>query len=558
MAGWKHPRILRGDLAGGLSATVVSLPLALAFGELSGAGPVAGFYSAVCVGLGAALFGGTAVQVAGPTGPTALVMVALFAQFVGEPAKAFTVVMLAGLFQILFGALKMGRYISLLPYPVMSGWASGIGCTIILMSLAPFSGLTLAMHPTTALGELPEYLTETRADTLLLGFGSLGLMLFCPKALARRFPPSLLSLILGTLAGALWLTDAPTLGPTGSGWPDWQMPVFDLADINTMLFSALFIALLGSIDSVLASMAADHATQTFHDTERELIGQGIGNLVAGFAGGIAGAGATLRTMTNVSAGGRTKWSAVICALMMLAVVLTFGRLFAYIPAAVLSGVLIKIAIDTIDWRYLKRVRTAPRSGVLLMFTVMALTIVFNLVVAAAVGFVLASLMFVKRMADLQLESVHAVDNPSGEPGLNAEDSAMLERLKGRAMLIRFSGPISFGAANRLHRRISGYQDYDCVMLDLTEVPDVDSSATLALENIIVNSRKRDHIVILIGLSTPVARTFARLGILDLIREIERYPTRTDALRYAIELLQPGPATGQGEQGRAPARAGATK
>jgi len=135
---------------------------------------------------------------------------------------------------------------------------------------------------------------------------------------------------------------------------------------------------------------------------------------------------------------------------------------------------------------------------------------------------------------------------------------MLQRLKGRAMLIRFSGPISFGAANRLHRRISGYQDYDCVMLDLTEVPDVDSSATLALENIIVNSRKRDHIVILIGLSTSVARTFARLGILDLIREIERYPTRTDALRYAIELLQPGPATGQGEQGRAPARAGATK
>ena len=215
-----------------------------------------------------------------------------------------------------------------------------------------------------------------------------------------------------------------------------------------MFVSALSIALLGSIDSVLASMAADHATNTFHDSERELIGQGIGNLLAGFAGGIAGAGATLRTMTNVSAGGKTRWSAVICGSAMLLLVLAFGSFFSAIPDAVVAGILIKIALDTIDWRYLKRVRTAPRSGVVLMFTVMVLTIVFNLIFAAAVGFVLASLMFVKRMADLQLESVHAVDNPSGEPGLAPEESAMIERLKDRAILIRFSGPISFGAATK--------------------------------------------------------------------------------------------------------------
>ena len=221
---------------------------------------------------------------------------------------------------------------------------------------------------------------------------------------------------------------------------------------------------------------------------------------------------------------------------MLLLVLAFGSFFSAIPEAVVAGILIKIALDTIDWRYLKRLRTAPRSGVVLMFTVMVLTIVFNLIFAAAVGFVLASLMFVKRMADLQLDSVHAVDNPSGEPGLAPGESAMIERLKDRAILIRFSGPISFGAANRLHRRISGYQNYDCVLLDLTDVPEVDSSATLALENIIINSRKRDHIVILVGLKTPVARTFARLGILDLIREIERYPSRAEALQYAIELL----------------------
>ena len=536
MQALKPPKFLPGDLAGGLSAMVLSLPLALAFGELSGAGPVAGFYSAACVGLGAALFGGTAVQIAGPTGPTALVMVALYSQFAGEPAKAFTVVMLSGLLQVLFGMMQMGRYITLLPYPVMSGWASGIGCTIILMSLAPLVGLPTQMHPTTALLQIPEYLGTLRGDTLLLGLGALAITLLSPTMLARRFPPSLLALAIGTLAGVFWLQDAPTLNSVGNGLPNWQIPAFTVADASTMFVSALSIALLGSIDSVLASMAADHATNTFHDSERELIGQGIGNLLAGFAGGIAGAGATLRTMTNVSAGGKTRWSAVICGSAMLLLVLAFGSFFSAIPDAVVAGILIKIALDTIDWRYLKRVRTAPRSGVVLMFTVMVLTIVFNLIFAAAVGFVLASLMFVKRMADLQLESVHAVDNPSGEPGLAPEESAMIERLKDRAILIRFSGPISFGAANRLHRRISGYQNYDCVLLDLTDVPEVDSSATLALENIIINSRKRDHIVILVGLKTPVARTFARLGILDLIREIERYPSRAEALQYAIELL----------------------
>jgi SulP family sulfate permease len=430
----------------------------------------------------------------------------------------------------------MGRFIMLLPYPVMSGWASGIGCTIILLQLAPLAGLPTVTHPMTALGELPVYAESFRGDALMLGLATVAVIAATPRSWSRRFPPALIVLLAGSLLAAVALPGVPTLGAIADGLPDWQLPRWDAADANNMLFSALSIALLGSIDSLLASLAADNAIHTLHDSDRELIGQGLGNVLAGFAGGIAGSGATVRTMANVDAGGRTWRSAVICALAMLAVVLLLGPLLAYIPGAILAGILIVIALDIIDWRYLRRIRTAPRPEVILMFTVMALTIVLNLIFAAAIGFVLASLMFVHRMANLELAGIHTVDNPAGEPGLAPGEAALLAELAGRTMLIRFAGPLSFGAANRMHRRMSGYQDYDCVILDLSDVPEIDSSAALALENIILNARRKDHAVVLAGLTTPVARTFARLGTLDLIREVIRCRTRREALEYAVSLF----------------------
>ena len=528
---------LAGDLIAGIRAAAVAMPLALAFGVLSGAGPIAGFYGAICVGLFAALFGGTPSQISGPTGPTALVMAAVFTRYGAEPVKAFTVVMMSGAFQILFGALRLGRYINLMPYPVTSGWASGIGTVIIIMQLAPLLGHPRLVYPTEAISALPSHVGAVEPQSLFLGLMALGVCYLTPERVNRVFPTMLLALILGTVLGTTVFTQAPTLGDIATGLPTLQWPVWSPADIYDMLFAALMIALLGSIDSLLASLAADTATNTLHNSDRELVGQGIGNLVAGLLGGIPGAGATLRTMTNIRAGGRTALSGAACALLLFAAVLVLGTTISYVPAAVLAGLLIRIAINTIDWRYLKRIRTAPRSGLVLMFTVLALTVIYNLIVAIAAGTVLASLLFVKRMADLQLASVRTIDNPAGEASLTEEEAEAMAALGGRALLIQLSGPISFGAASRLHRRISGYQEYDVVILDLTNVPAVDSSATLALENIILNARGKAHDVILVGLSTAVARTFARLGVLSLIKEIERHPTRLEALQYARSLVQ---------------------
>jgi len=526
----------RGDIRGGLQAAALSLPLALAFGLLSGAGPVAGFYGAICVGFLAAMFGGTQAQISGPTGPTALVLAAVITSFPGAPEKVFTVVMLAGFAQMVFGALGLGKYTYLLPYPVISGWASGIGTVIIIMQLAPLLGLPPMSHPTQALMHLSSDLHDVNSDALVLGVLSLAVALSVPTRFRHLLPPHLLALIVGTLAGTLVFTEAPRLGPIDSVLPTLQAFTMTQADMNTMLFAALSIALLGSIDSLLASMAADAKTHTYHNSDRELMGQGLGNLVAGLFGAVPGAGATVRTMTNIHWGGRTRLSGVVCSGTLLLTLLIFSLLLERIPVAVLSGILIKVALDIIDWRYLRRARTAPRTGLTLMFTVMALTVVFNLVLAVAVGVIAASLLFVKRMADVELEAVKTFDNTAGETSLDDAEARAMDRLTGQVFIIRFSGPMSFGAANRLHRRLAGYENYQVLILDLRDVSSADSSAVMALENIINNARDDNHTVILVGLNTTVARKFALLGVLDLIRDVERYQDLLEALDYAAKVL----------------------
>ncbi|MCJ7557650.1 MAG: SulP family inorganic anion transporter [Gammaproteobacteria bacterium] len=527
----------RGDIRGGLQAAALSLPLALAFGILSGAGPVAGFYGAICVGFLAAMVGGTQAQISGPTGPTALVLAAVIASFPGAPEKVFTVVMLAGFAQILFGALGLGKYAYLLPYPVISGWASGIGTVIIIMQLAPLLGLPPMSHPTQALMHLSRDFQHFNAHALALGLLTLGLTFSVPARFKHLLPPHLLALLLGTLAGSLFLTNAPTLGPIETILPTLQAFSVSQADMNTMLFAALSIALLGSIDSLLASMTADARTHTYHNSDRELVGQGLGNLVAGLLGAVPGAGATVRTMTNIHWGGRTRLSGMVCSGTLLLTLLLCGLLLERIPVAVLSGILIKVALDIIDWRYLRRIRTAPRTGLALMFTVMALTVIFNLVLAVAVGVVAASLLFVKRMADVELEAVKTFDNTAGETSLSDREALAVDQLAGKALIIRLSGPMSFGAANRLHRRLAGYERYKVLILDLRDVPSADSSAIMALENIINIARDEHQTVIVVGLKTGLARKFATLGVLSLIREVERYQDLHDALDYAATVLE---------------------
>jgi SulP family sulfate permease len=534
-----HFRNLKGDIYGGITAAVVALPLALAFGVASGAGPVAGMYGAIFVGFFAALFGGTPSQVSGPTGPMTVVTAALITQYAHEPALAFTVVMMAGGFQILFGTLRLGRYINLVPYPVVSGFMSGIGCIIIFLQLAPFVGReNPAGGPLQALAALPQAFAHPVVDALVVGVVSLVIVVLMPARLRRYAPPPLAALAIGTVLAAWQFRGAPILGDIPSGFPDPQLPALELKALPGMVKSALVLAFLGSIDSLLTSLVCDSMTNTPHRSDRELVGQGIGNAIAGLMGAIPGAGATMRSVINIRSGGQTPLSGMLHALVLLAVMLGLGTYARYIPHAVLAGILLKVGIDIIDWDYLRRVPSAPRAGVLFMFTVMGLTVFVDLITAVAVGVVMASLLFVKRMADLQAESMRAVMGEDDEVPLDETERLVLAGAAGRIVLYHMSGPLSFGGASELARRLDALGMYRVLVLDLAGVPYIDSSAALAIEGLVRRAREHDRHVILVGLKGPVARVLTQLGVLRMLGPRGRFRSRERALLHAQSIIAP--------------------
>lgn len=528
---------VRGDIFGGLTAAVVALPLALAFGVASGAGPMAGLYGAIILGFFAAVFGGTPSQVSGPTGPMTVVMAVIIARYIDQPAMAFTVVIMGGLFQIMFGVLRLGRYINLVPFPVISGFMTGIGCIIIVLQLAPLLGQS---HPgdgvVANLMALPGDLAKANWQATLVAGLTLAIVYLTPKSVNRVLPAPLIALVVGTAVVWVLLPAAPVLGEIPTGFPNPQMPALEWAALADMVGSALVLALLGSIDSLLTSLVADGITRTHHESDRELVGQGLGNALAGLFGAIPGAGATMRTVTNVRAGGKTPISGAFHALVLLAVVLGLGPLAAHIPHAVLAGILIKVGIDIVDWGYLKRIPRAPRAGVVIMLVVLGLTVLVDLIVAVSVGIVAASLLFVKRMSDLQLENVR-----TGSDGLpyTKEEQEILDRYADEIMICHISGPMNFGAAKGLTRQIAVSTDFKVLVLDLSDVTFIDTSASMAIEDVMVRATELGLDVLLIGIKARVKATLERLGVTRVIPAGHSFDTRLEALMFIAKLLDPG-------------------
>jgi SulP family sulfate permease len=370
---------------------------------------------------------------------------------------------------------------------------------------------------------------------------ALGLVVFMPKAWARVVPAPLAALLVCSLA-ALWLNGAPQIGATPSGLPQWQLPGFDFALLNEMLIYSAVLAALGSIDSLLTSLVADNVTRSFHDSDKELVGQGLGNLAAGLAGGIPGAGATIRTLSNVHAGGRTPISGAFHAIVLLAVAFGMGPLVAHIPYAALAGILIKVGIDVIDWRFIRRLHRAPRTDLVLMFVVLALTIFVDVVTAVGVGVVIASLVFVKEMAELQVNAIRTISDPGQERLFDDETAALYREYRDSLMFLHLSGPISFGAANELTRRFARVGEYEVLIIDFLDVPHMDGSAAIALEEVMERAREEKKHVIIVGMTFSVARMMGRLGALDGVRDSERFDTRAEAVRAAVEFVKVSPGS----------------
>ncbi len=546
-----HFNNVRGDIYGGLTAAVVALPLALAMGVASGAGPIAGIYGAIFVGFFAALFGGTPAQVSGPTGPMTVVMALIFTQytalFPADPASgaalAFTVVMMGGLFQILFGFLRIGKFIEFVPHPVVSGFMSGIGVIIILIQIGPLLGHATSAKPIEAVQMMPSFFADIHTASLMLALIALAIVYGIPKfipKLNKMVPSPLLALVVGTLAYTFIYNDSgsPILGDIPTGFPHPQLPTIMLQYLPDMIKSALMLAALGSIDSLLTSLVADNVTRTHHKSDKELIGQGIGNTIAGLFGGLPGAGATMRTVVNVKAGGLTPISGALHAVILLAIVLGADELASTIPKAVLAGILVKVGTDIIDWDYLKRLGTAPKAGVAMMITVLLMTVFIDLIIAVATGMVMASMVFMKRMSDLQMQSTTTINLPTEEFPLDADEKQIMQDADGQILLYHMEGPLSFGAAKGMVRRLSKFNDYKVLVLDLSGVPVVDFTAAMALSDMIRNTLDATgRKALLVGMRPKVKTFLERQDILKPLGEEYIHTDRAFALTHAAQIIE---------------------
>ncbi len=538
----------RGDVFGGVTAAVVGLPVALAFGVASGLGAVAGLYGAIAVGFFAAVFGGTKSQISGPTGPMAVAMAVIVTIHAESLQEAFTIVVMAGLIQILLGALRIGRFVSYTPYSVISGFMSGIGIIIILLQTLPFMGAeSVSGGPVGAIQAWPDAFSNINMSALAIASVTLVVGAAWPVRFNRFLPSTLAALIAGTMLGVLWLTESAVIGEVPTGLPGLQVPDFSPGVLAGAVQPALIIALLGSIDSLLTSLIADSMTRTTHKPDRELVGQGIGNTMAGLFGGLPGAGATLGTVVNIRAGGRTQISGVIRAGILLAIVLGAGRFVEEIPHAALAGILMKVGWDIIDWRFLTRIHRVQRAHLLVMAITFLLTVFLDLVTAVAIGLIAAGMASARQLERFELDSVVSVplldrtflsSSEGDAPGDDLDDDEDEAAFSARVGLVALRGTFTVASSRKLINTISeDIRDHEVVILDFTDTVYMDDSAALVVEQLVDAAVAEDTECIVMGLEGPPADTLRGLNALQRVPEDQYAATLDEARELAWRLLK---------------------
>lgn len=516
---------LKGDIFGGITAGIVALPLALAFGiqafggiddpNASSMGALAGLVGATLLGFFASLFGGTHSQISGPTGPMTVITASLISASWTVSGGNFSAVLISmalagifcGLFQILFGIIKIGKYVRYIPYPVLSGFMSGIGVIIILQQIYPLIGLKSPVLVTDMIIRFPELVSNGISVTaLLLGLATIVIITLFPKV-TKKVPSTLVALILMTVVSLFCSLDAAlTIGNIPAGLP---MPFFAkegislagldwLQIIQAAIVPGLTLASLGSIDTLLTSVVADNITKTKHNSNKELIGQGIGNAVAGLFCGISGAGATMRTVVNVKSGGRSQISGMVHSMLLLAILLGLGSLVKFVPLAVLAGILITVGWGIIDFKGFKDLVKIPRSDAFVLLVVFFVTVFVDLLTAVALGMVIACVLLMKRMSDMVEQSyqgsqINASDNESPWN----DEGGIPEEIKKKIYIVRLEGPLFFGSITRFQEMMNLVpSDVKLVIIRMRKVDFVDQSGVYALETAINDLHAKDVKVLL--------------------------------------------------------------
>ncbi len=540
----KKIKFTGGDVFGGVTAGIVALPLALAFGVQSGMGAAAGLYGAIILGLFASVLGGTPSQISGPTGPMTVITTTTVAGFVAvtggfELAIGALVAcfVLAGIIQIIMGLTKVGSFIKYIPYPVISGFMSGIGVIIILLQLFPAIGQASPKSTVDVVKEIGPALSSINYYALMYSALTIAIIYLFPK-ITSKIPSSLVALLLVTGLSILLSHDVPTIGTIPTGLPEFKLSeIFNIpTELYTTIFeAALTLAGLGAIDSLLTSVVADNVTKTKHNSNRELIGQGIGNSLAGAFGGIPGAGATMRTLVNIRSGGRNRISGVIHAVVLLGVLLGLGKYAALIPKSVLAGILITVGIGILDYKGFKHLVKVPRPDAIIMIIVLLVTVFLDLLVAVAIGMVMASLLFMKKMGDMVEEETQTtkVNDHLFTNGINEDE--LPESLKDNVVVTHIYGPLFFGFAASFQEMIRNLSDLHYVIIRMDKVSFIDQTGLYALEDAVLSLEQKGVAVLLTEIKDQPKHMMQRIKLINgLIKEDEVFDTFDESISWLMK------------------------
>ena len=451
-------------------------------------------------------------------------------------AEAFTIVIMAGLIQILLSVMRIGRFVAYTPYSVISGFMSGVGIIIILVQSLPFVGGTIATGgPVGAIRSWPSLLDDFNIDALGIAAVTLAVAALWPNRVSRYMPYTLVALVVGTFLGVVWLTEAPVIGVVPTELPTVQLPDVSGGFLLRAIEPALVIALVSSVDTLLTSLVADSRTRARHNPDRELLGQGLGNMVTGLIGGLPGAGATPSTIANIVAGGWTIVSGIIAVGVLVAMVVVLGEYVASIPNAVLAGILIKVGWDTIDWRFITRILHVQREHLLVMLLTLVLTVFLDLLTAVVVGMITAAVTSARQFERLELDSV--VSTPLLDQaflGTKGDDDA--DTFSARVGLVALRGNFSVASAAKMINTISeDIRDHEIVILDFSNTVYMDDSAALVMEQLIDGALAEDVTCIVMGLTGLPATTLTALNVLRRVPE-ENFVEDLDGAREAAKRI----------------------
>jgi SulP family sulfate permease len=554
---------IKGDLFGGVTAGIVALPLALAFGiqafggindpAAAPMGALAGLVGATLLGFFAALFGGTHSQISGPTGPMTVITASLISAAWTTSSGNFTAVLIAmamagifcGLFQILFGIIRIGKYVRYIPYPVLSGFMSGIGVIIILQQIYPLIGKKSPISTVDMILGFPAALgNDISWMALILGVCTIAIILLLPR-LTKKIPATLVALIAMTIVSLLCSFDAAlTIGniPTGLPMPFFIKDGINLAEINwwqtieAAIIPGLTLAGLGSIDTLLTSVVADNITKTKHNSNKELIGQGIGNAIAGLFCGIAGAGATMRTVVNVKSGGRTQFSGMTHALFLLAILLGLGSLVKFVPLSVLAGILITVGWGIIDFRGFRDLTHIPKADAFVLIVVFLMTVFVDLLTAVGIGMVIAAVLFMKRAGDLvEKEYEGGILNDGFDHNTPWEDeTGVTDEMKKHIYIMRLGGPVFFASITGFNKVMHEVptEGIKTVVIRMKRVTFMDQSGAYALETAIKDLQAQGIEVLMTIIQPQADAILHKTHIIPtLISEEQTFKTFEDCIDY---------------------------